>query len=270
MKKRLDILLFEKGIYSSREKAKADIMAGNVLIYDKVADKPGMQVDLNTTVRLKKDPLPYVSRGGFKLAKAINDFNIDLKNKICMDIGASTGGFTDCMLKNGAGHVYAVDVGYGQLDWSLRTDNRVTVIERTNFRYLKKENISDIDFFSIDVSFISLKLIINRLAEFASENFECVSLIKPQFEVGKNEVGKNGIVREKTKHISAINSCISYVKENGYFVKNLTFSPIKGGKGNIEYLMYFSNNENFVPCYDVTSVVEISHELDKNQEEKND
>ncbi len=260
MKQRLDVLLVERGFYPSRERAKTNIMAGKVLIDEQVVDKAGSLVDENATIRIKEDAIPYVSRGGLKLEKAMQQFPISLEGKICMDIGSSTGGFTDCMLKNGAKKVFSVDVGYGQLDWSLRQDKRVVVLERTNIRKLMREQIDEqVDFFSIDVSFISLKMVFPKLKELGKEHFECVSLIKPQFEVGKEEVGKNGVVREEEKHVKAIQMCVDYAKENGFHILGLTWSPIKGPKGNIEYLLYFDIESKEDIRTDIPEIVKKSH-----------
>ena len=247
MKKRLDIILVERGYFTSREKAKAAIMAGEITVDGAVFDKPGMSVSEDVEIVHKGDKCPYVSRGGLKLEKALKSFNIELEGAICMDIGASTGGFTDCMLKNGAEKVYAIDVGYGQLDYSLRTDERVVNIERCNFRLFEdnSENpiIKDkIDFASIDVSFISLKHIFPKCAEFLKSGGKVCALIKPQFEAGKEQVGKKGIVKDPKVHSSVISNVLDYAKESGFGFENLDFSPIKGGKGNIEYLLLLNKD----------------------------
>ena len=265
MKKRLDVLLVEKGIFTSREKAKSNIMAGNVFVDNILVDKVGTNVDENAIITTKSDAIPYVGRGGLKLEKALDEFGLNVDSKICMDIGASTGGFTDCMLQNGAAKVYSIDVGYGQLDYKLRINEKVVCMERTNFRYLEREKILDeIDFAVIDVSFISLKIIFPKLKEFLSKEFEVVSLIKPQFESQRNEVGKNGIVRDIAVHKRVIKQVIDYARESEIYIKNLTFSPIKGQKGNIEYLAYFSNTVYNFEYMKINEIVEISHEyLDK-------
>lgn len=261
MKKRLDVLLVERGLYPSREKAKANIMAGNIFVGNIRVDKAGTGIDEDANITVKSELIPYVGRGGLKLEKAINYFGINLENKICMDIGASTGGFTDCMLQNNAKKVYSIDVGYGQLDYKLRIDERVVCMERTNFRYLEKEKVEDeIDFAVIDVSFISLKIIFPKLKDFLKENFAVVSLIKPQFESKREEVLKNGIVRDINVHKRVIKEVIGYAKENGIYVKDITFSPIKGQKGNIEYLAYFSNKVCDVDDEKIYKIVDISHE----------
>ena len=267
MKKRLDVLLVEKGIFTSREKAKSNIMAGNVFVDNILVDKVGTNVEESAIITTKSDAIPYVGRGGLKLEKALDEFEISVDSKICMDIGASTGGFTDCMLQNGASKVYSIDVGYGQLDYKLRINEKVVCMERTNFRYLEREKILDeINFAVIDVSFISLKIIFPKLKEFLSEEFEVVSLIKPQFESQRHEVGKNGIVRDISVHQRVIKQVIEYAKESEIYIKNLTFSPIKGQKGNIEYLAYFSNTVYNFEDMKINEIVEISHEcLDKNK-----
>lgn len=242
-KKRLDLLLVEKGIAPSREKAKALIMAGTVMADGERADKAGELYDAKTVkLKLIGDQLRYVSRGGLKLEKAMNSFPIELNGKICMDIGASTGGFTDCMLQNGAQKVYAVDVGYGQLAWSLRTDERVINLERTNIRYLEKEKVPDtVDFASIDVSFISLTLVLPVMKTFLKQGGEAVCLVKPQFEAGKGKVGKKGVVREPSIHLEVLQNILDFCNRNGLFVAGIDFSPVKGPEGNIEYLYYLIN-----------------------------
>ncbi|MBQ8861056.1 MAG: TlyA family RNA methyltransferase [Ruminococcus sp.] len=267
MKKRLDVLVFEKGFAESREKAKAIIMAGQVYVNNQKADKAGVSYDENLPLEVRGDTQKYVSRGGYKLEKAMNSFPIALEGKITMDIGASTGGFTDCMLQNGATKVYSVDVGYGQLAWKLRNDERVVNLERTNMRYVTDEQVPDkIDFFSVDVSFISLKLILPVARELLSENGEAVCLIKPQFEAGKENVGKNGVVRDKNIHIDVVSMIIDFCLNNGFDVLGLDYSPIKGPQGNIEYLIHIRKSENPALLTDKTaeSVVISSHaELDK-------
>ncbi len=245
MKERLDILLVERGLFASREKAKAAIMAGIVYIDEVRVDKAGTQVDTEANIIIRGNTCPYVSRGGLKLAKSINEFALDLKDAICMDMGASTGGFTDCMLQNGAKKVYAIDVGYGQLDYKLRTDERVVNLEKTNIRYLDNSLIKEeIDFISIDVSFISLALMFPKAKELLKKDGKIICLIKPQFEAGKEQVGKNGIVRDKNVHIQTIKNVISYANDNGLLSKGLTFSPVTGAKGNIEYLLYLENTDS--------------------------
>lgn len=241
-KKRLDILLFEKGLTESREKAKSLIMSGIVFVNDEKIDKAGTVVDENANIEIRGNTLNYVSRGGLKLEKAMKCFPIDLSDKVCMDIGASTGGFTDCMLQNGAKKVFAVDVGYGQLAWKLRCDERVVNLERTNVRHLTAQMVGEsIDFISVDVSFISLTLVLPVAKTYLRDKAEMVCLIKPQFEAGRENVGKKGVVRDKKIHIDVVNKIISFAKEIGFSVKGLTFSPVKGPEGNIEYLIFLKN-----------------------------
>lgn len=268
-KLRLDSAVFELGISESREKAKALIMAGQIYVNGMKAIKPGMTVNSSDKIELRGNTLPYVSRGGLKLEKAMEVFPITLKDKVCMDIGASTGGFTDCMLQNGAVKVYSIDVGYGQLAWKLRSDSRVVNLERTNFRYVTSEQIPEsIDFASIDVSFISLKLIFPALMPLLQTDGECVCLVKPQFEAGKDKVGKKGVVRERVTHIEVIENVIGYASDNGFSVLNLDFSPVKGPEGNIEYLLYIKKTDEKTCVVDsemIERVVEASHStLDKN------
>ncbi|MCR5625891.1 MAG: TlyA family RNA methyltransferase [Lachnospiraceae bacterium] len=244
MKKRLDIMLVERGFFDSREKARRSIMAGEVFVDGQREDKPGSSFSEEVQIEYKGNPLKYVSRGGLKLEKAMACFPIDLKGKCCIDIGASTGGFTDCMLQNGAAKVYSVDVGNGQLDWKLRNDDRVVCMEKTNFRYLTTEEISDEpDFASCDVSFISLSIILPVAYSLLSSAAEMVCLIKPQFEAGKEKVGKNGVVRDIEVHKEVIKDVFGYAENAGFHVAGLDHSPIKGPKGNIEYLMYLKKNE---------------------------
>ena len=245
MKERLDVLLVEQGYAPSREKAKAIIMAGNVFIDGQREDKAGTSFDASKVhIEVKGSPLKYVSRGGLKLEKAMHVFDILLENKICMDIGASTGGFTDCMLQNGAVKVYSIDVGHGQLDWKLRNDERVVCMEKTNFRYVTKEDISDTpDFASVDVSFISLTKILIPARELLSIGGRMVCLIKPQFEAGRDKVGKKGVVREPEIHEEVIKKIIDFAAGEGFSILGLDYSPIKGPEGNIEYLLYIEKSE---------------------------
>ena len=239
MKERLDVLLVKKGFYPSRERAKASIMAGIVYVDGQKSDKAGNMVDENAEITVKENLCPYVSRGGLKLEKAMNLWGFPLTDCVCMDIGASTGGFTDCMLQKGARKVYAVDVGYGQLDYKLRIDNRVLNMEKCNIRYLDPQTIEDpIDFISIDVSFISLKLVFPVAARLLREEGCLVCLVKPQFEAGREQVGKKGIVRDRKVHREVIEKVAAYAEESGLKPEGLTFSPVTGAKGNIEYLMY--------------------------------
>lgn len=238
-KTRLDVALLERGLAPSREKAKAIIMSGVVYVNNQKSDKAGREVTAGDTIEVRGNTLKYVSRGGLKLEKAMESFPINLENKICMDVGASTGGFTDCMLMNGAEKVYSVDVGYGQLAWKLRTDERVVNLERTNFRYVTDEQIPDkIDFSSVDVSFISLKHILPNLNKFLKDNGQAVCLIKPQFEAGREKVGKKGVVSDLNTHIEVVEKVISICLDNSFSVAGLDFSPVKGPEGNIEYLIY--------------------------------
>ena len=242
MKQRLDKLLHEKNLAESREKAKALIMAGKVLVNKVKIDKPGTMIEEKDDIEIIGEKLPYVSRGGFKLEKAIASFPITLAGKIVLDVGASTGGFTDCALQNGADRVYAVDVGYGQLDWKLRQDERVVSMERTNARYLDKESFPEkIDFVTIDVAFISLTRILPAVRNILEEG-DVIALIKPQFEAGREKVGKKGVVRDKKVHQEVIEKIIDFSIEEGFSVKGLTFSPIKGPEGNIEYLIWLGTS----------------------------
>lgn len=267
MKKRLDILVFEKGLAESREKAKAVIMAGQVYVDNQKADKCGTSYDESVEIEVRGSVLPYVSRGGLKLEKAIDNFDLNLKDKTTMDIGASTGGFTDCMLQNGAKKVYSIDVGYGQLAWKLRTDDRVVNLERTNMRKVTREQVpDDIDFFSVDVSFISLRLILPVARQLMAENAEAVCLIKPQFEAGREKVGKKGVVRDPAVHAEVVQGIYDFVLQNGFDVLNLDFSPIKGPEGNIEYLIHLRKSDDPKSYTTVTpeELVKRSHEqLDK-------
>lgn len=245
-KKRLDLLLVERGFTESRERAKTMIMEGNVLVDEKKIDKGGTLVKEDANIRLLKEDLPFVSRGGLKLKKAIESFNIDLKGKTAADIGASTGGFTDCMLQNGAVKVYAIDVGYGQLAWKLRQDERVVNLERTNIRYVTENEVPEtLDFISIDVAFISLTKVLPVAKKMLKDDGKIVALIKPQFEAGKENVGKKGVVKDANIHIEVISKIVAFCIEENLSVIDLTFSPIKGPEGNIEYLVYLEkNNKN--------------------------
>ena len=256
-KERVDILCVEQGLFESREKAKRAIMAGLVHDEHDRLDKPGMKIPRDTKLAIKGEKLKYVSRGGLKLEKALQCFSIDLHDKIMIDIGSSTGGFTDCALQNGAKMVYAVDVGTNQLVWKLRNE----VMEKYNFRYAKKEDFKrgDIQFASIDVSFISLSHIFKALADLIVENGQVAALIKPQFEAGREEVGKHGIIRDPEVHKKVIENVISYANESGFSIQGLTYSPITGGEGNIEFLGYFlfDNKEN--AKIDIDEVVDQAH-----------
>jgi 23S rRNA (cytidine1920-2'-O)/16S rRNA (cytidine1409-2'-O)-methyltransferase len=265
-KERLDVLLVNKGFFESREKARSSIMAGVVFVGGNKEDKPGVKVNVDSEIVIKENVHPYVSRGGLKLEKAIRVFNIDLKGKTAMDIGASTGGFTDCMLKNGAAKVFAIDVGYGQLAWELRNDERVVCMERTNIRYVEPEQLGTlVDFASVDVSFISLKKVIPVAMKLLTEDGEMMCLIKPQFEAGRDKVGKHGVVRDPKVHEDVILDIINFVLSIDLKVKALDFSPIKGPEGNIEYLIYLSKKEGTDDLEALQSkakdIVEQSHEL---------
>ena len=241
MKERLDVLLVRRGLAESREKAKAVIMAGCVYVNDQKEDKAGALFDETkiSNLEVRGNTLPYVSRGGLKLAKAMKQFDISLEGKVCMDIGASTGGFTDCMLQNGAVKVYSVDVGHGQLAWKLRNDERVVCMEKTNFRYMVREDIQDdLDFASVDVSFISLTKILGPAYNLLKTDAQMVCLIKPQFEAGKEKVGKKGVVREPSVHREVIEMVMDYAVSIGFEILHLDFSPIRGPEGNIEYLLH--------------------------------
>jgi len=246
----------------SRERAKALIMAGVVFVNEQKADKAGFSVPDGATVEVRGHDLQYVSRGGLKLEKAFKEFPLDLRGKICMDIGASTGGFTDCMLQNGAVRVYCVDVGYGQLAWKLRCDNRVVNLERTNIRYLTEDKVPDlIEFFSVDVSFISLSHIFPVAAKLTSKDATGVCLVKPQFEAGREKVGKKGVVKEAETHREVIDKAITYAKESGFCPAGLSFSPIKGPEGNIEFLLYVTKQapQNEITQQQLNSVVQQAH-----------
>jgi len=240
-KVRLDILLVEKGLATGRDRAKALIMAGKVLVAGQKTDKAGTLVPVNADIRLLGENLPYVSRGGLKLAKAVTEFKLDLQGKIAADIGASTGGFTDCMLQNGAAKVYAVDVGYGQLAWKLRTDSRVVNLERTNVRYVTRVEVpEELEFASVDVAFISLSKVLPAVAALLSDDGEIVALIKPQFEAGRERVGKKGVVRDPAVHEDVIRNVAGIARNLSFFPRMLTFSPVKGPEGNIEYLIWLT------------------------------
>lgn len=264
MKKvRLDQLVFDQGLSESRERAKAIIMSGVVYVNGQRADKPGAQVAPDVKIEVRGNTLPYVSRGGFKLEKALKVFPVDPTGLTCIDCGASTGGFTDVLLQNGAAKVYAVDVGYGQLAWSLRTDDRVVNLERTNFRHITEEQMPEaIDFASVDVSFISLKHIFPNLHLLLRPCGQAVCLIKPQFEAGRDKVGKKGVVREAATHLEVVERVIGMAIENGFSVLGLEFSPVKGPEGNIEYLLYVEKSEApaVAPEVDPAALVGRSHE----------
>lgn len=259
-KKRLDVLLCERGMVESRQRAQALIMSGLVFMGDQRMDKAGMAVDESAELLIRGQELTYVSRGGLKLEKAMKTFPIRLQGAVCGDIGASTGGFTDCMLQNGAEKVYAVDVGYGQLAWKLRSDPRVVCLERTNARYLTHEQVPDVlDFASVDVSFISLRLILPALRGLLKPGGHVVCLVKPQFEAGREKVGKKGVVREPGVHLEVLERFLLHAAEADFSVKGLTFSPIRGPEGNIEYLGYLSTGAGEACCGDLAALVAESH-----------
>ena len=267
MKERLDVLFVSRGLAPSREKAKTMIMEGNVFVNNNREDKAGSTFADDCKIEIHGNTLKYVSRGGLKLEKAMTHFGITLDGKVCMDIGASTGGFTDCMLQNGASKVYSVDVGYGQFAWKLRQDPRVVCMEKTNIRYVTPEDIDDaLDFASVDVSFISLTKVLGPARALLKDNGQMVCLIKPQFEAGREKVGKKGVVRDKAVHEEVINKVIDFALEIGFSIHNLEYSPIKGPEGNIEYLVYIEKTNEAVKeeSVDVHAVVEAAHgELDK-------
>lgn len=263
MKERLDVLLVRQGLAESREKAKAIIMSGQVFVDGQREDKAGsMFAEDKVKIEVKGKVLKYVSRGGLKLEKAMEVFALDLTDKVCMDIGASTGGFTDCMLQNGAKKVYAVDVGHGQLAWKLRNDERVVCMEKTNFRYMVREDIQDeLDFASVDVSFISLSRILPPARELLKPAGEMVCLIKPQFEAGREKVGKKGVVRDAKIHLEVIEEVLAFAKEAGFSVLQLTFSPVKGPEGNIEYLVHLKKtDEDESEAVQPLEIVKAAHE----------
>ena len=266
-KNRLDAELLARGLVPSRERGRALIMAGVVYVGGQKALKAGQTVKSEDVIEVRENINPFVSRGGLKLQKAMREFPIRLDGTVCIDVGASTGGFTDCMLQSGASKVYAVDVGYGQLAWKLRTDVRVVNLERTNFRHCTTEQIPDpADFASVDVSFISLKIILPVLRTFLRDDGEAVCLIKPQFEAGRENVGKKGVVRDKSVHETVVRQITQFAADNGFTVQGLTFSPIKGPEGNIEYLMYIRKTQvgAWTADVDVAELVERSHaKLDK-------
>lgn len=267
-KKRLDVLMTERALAESRQKAQAIIMAGQVYVNGQKVDKAGAPVGEDAQIEVRGKTLAYVSRGGLKLEKAVKRWPIQLSGTVCADIGSSTGGFTDCMLQQGAEKVYAVDSGYNQLDWRLRSDSRVVCMERTNARYLTREQIpEELDFFSVDVSFISLRLILPPMRQLIKPEGEAVCLIKPQFEAGREKVGKKGVVRDPAVHLEVLEHFLQHAKEAGFSVKDITFSPIKGPEGNIEYLGYLSAKEGPEYMGDLEELVRLSHEDLKEGEE---
>ncbi len=259
-KKRLDQLVFEQGYTESRERAKTTIMAGLVYINGQRADKPGMPVMPDVKLEVRGDALPYVSRGGYKLDKALKVFSVDPTGKVCLDCGASTGGFTDVLLQNGAKKVYAVDVGYGQLAWKLRTDERVVNLERTNLRYVTHEQVPEtLDLAVMDVSFISIRLVIPTVRELLKPSGDVICLIKPQFEAGRENVGKKGVVRDAAVHRAVLESFLTFFPEAGFTLMGLDFSPIRGPEGNIEFLAWLKKGVHDAPEFDVSALVEASH-----------
>lgn len=262
-KERLDVLMVQRNLAESREKAKALIMSGIVYVNDQKEDKAGTFFGETAQIEVRGSTLKYVSRGGLKLEKAMGHFGVKLEGKVCMDVGSSTGGFTDCMLQNGAVKVYSVDVGHGQLAWKLRGDDRVVVMEKTNIRYVTPEDIADrIQFASIDVSFISLTKVLGPVKQLLTHKGQIVCLIKPQFEAGREKVGKKGVVREKSVHLEVIEMVMDHARTIGFGVLGLEFSPIKGPEGNIEYLLYLQNNpgpdEGQIPV-DAAGIVDQAH-----------
>ncbi len=262
MKERLDVLLVKRNLAPSREKAKAMIMAGKVFVENQREDKAGASFEETVRIEIHGSTLKYVSRGGLKLEKAVKQFDLDLSGAICMDIGASTGGFTDCMLQNGASRVYAVDVGYGQFAWKLRQDERVVCMEKTNIRYVTPEDIGEaLDFASVDVSFISLTKVLGPARALLREGGEMVCLIKPQFEAGRDKVGKKGVVRDPKVHLEVVERILSFAREVGFTVLHLDFSPVKGPEGNIEYLIHLRKSDQAEQdvIADAAAVVEAAH-----------
>jgi 23S rRNA (cytidine1920-2'-O)/16S rRNA (cytidine1409-2'-O)-methyltransferase len=273
-KERLDVLLVERGLSETREKAKRSIMAGLVYSNEERLDKPGEKVKVDIPLMIKGNVLPYVSRGGLKLEKALKVFDVTVKDKIMLDIGASTGGFTDCALQNGAKMSYALDVGYNQLAWKLRQDDRVVVMERTNFRYVTPKDLAGEmpNFATIDVSFISLKLILPVLKTLLVPDSDIVALVKPQFEAGREQVGKKGIVRDEKVHLQVVNKIVDFALEQGFNVVNLSFSPITGGDGNIEFLLHLKwigeqdKGQNQLP-FEPLQIVKDSHQEFKSKKD---
>ena len=265
MKERIDVLLTERNFFESRAKSQAMIMSGKILVNGRKIDKAGTLVDVDSKIAIIGAEMPFVSRGGFKLQKALDVFKIDLSEKICADIGASTGGFTDCMLQHGAKKIYAVDVGYGQLAWKLRNDSRVVNMERTNIRNVTRADISDeLNFASIDVAFISLDKVLPVAYELLCSNGEVVALIKPQFEAGRDKVGKKGVVRDKKVHAEVLNYVLSFAQGLNFKICGLDFSPIKGPEGNIEYLTYLTKNLDATEIdFDkkISAVIDSAHEI---------
>jgi len=260
-KERLDVLLVEKGYFDSRAKAQAVIMSGDVYINGQKMDKAGASVDVNAEIDVRGSVCPYVSRGGLKLEKALRDFGVDPTGYVCSDSGASTGGFTDCLLQQGASKVFAIDVGYGQLDWKIRSDPRVVVMERTNVRYVTPEDLGEpLDLSVIDVSFISLRIVLPVIKTFLKPTGQVVCLIKPQFEAGKEKVGKKGVVREQSVHKEVLDDFVALTEELEFTILGLTFSPVKGPEGNIEFLAHLTLDDKIGIVPDTASVVSDAHE----------
>ena len=260
IKKRLDVLLVDRGLAENRTKAQAVIMSGLVYVDGKKADKPGTSFEETVEIEVRSGGCPYVSRGGLKLEKALHDFGVDPTGYVCSDSGASTGGFTDCLLQQGASKVFAIDVGYGQLDWKIRSDPRVVVMERTNVRYVTPQDLGEpLDLSVIDVSFISLRIVLPVIKTFLKPTGQVLCLIKPQFEAGKEKVGKKGVVRDPAVHLEVLENFFNHAKESGFTVLDLTFSPIRGPEGNIEYLGYLRKAEWEERSFDLPALVEASH-----------
>ena len=260
-KERLDVLLVNRGLADSREKAKAIIMSGNVYVDGQKEDKAGSSFNETVNIEVRGNTLKYVSRGGLKLEKAMENFDVTIEGKICMDVGSSTGGFTDCMLQNGAVKVYSVDVGHGQLAWKLRNDERVVCMEKTNIRYVTPEDIADkIDFSSIDVSFISLTKVLLPVKNLLTDDGQIVCLIKPQFEAGREKVGKKGVVRDIEVHLEVVNKIVNFLIENDFNVLGLSFSPIKGPEGNREYLVYFTKDKEKEGTFELSQIDDVVRE----------
>ena len=261
MKERLDVLLVKRNLAASREKAKAIIMSGNVYVDNQKEDKPGTTFPEESKIEVRGHTLPYVSRGGLKLEKAMKEFQVSVEGKVCTDVGSSTGGFTDCMLQNGAVKVFAIDVGHGQLDWKLRQDERVVCMEKTNIRYVTPDDIEDrIEFASIDVSFISLTKVLPPVKELLTDDGEIVCLIKPQFEAGREKVGKKGVVRDQKVHVEVVEMIVDFARQIGFKTLDLSYSPIKGPEGNIEYLLYITKDQTKENKeFDIKAMVEESH-----------
>jgi len=261
IKKRLDVLLVEKGFAETRTKAQAIIMSGLVYVHDQKADKPGVSYEENVLVEVRNGGCPYVSRGGLKLEKALRDFGVDPTGYVCSDSGASTGGFTDCLLQQGASKVFAIDVGYGQLDWKIRSDPRVVVMERTNVRYVTPEDLGEpLDLSVIDVSFISLRIVLPVIKTFLKPTGQVLCLIKPQFEAGKEKVGKKGVVRDPAIHKEVLDNFVALTQDIGFTILGLTFSPVKGPEGNIEFLAHLTLDDKSGIQPDTASVVADAHE----------